>query len=104
MALNALTEREEYMNKTELVAEMARHSELTKKTSQRVLKCLLSTISKRLSEGDQVPLSGFGTFALSYHPEKKGRNPQTGEEIIIEGANKVQFKPAKALKDALAEN
>ncbi|MBQ4847897.1 HU family DNA-binding protein [Pseudoalteromonas sp. MMG013] len=91
------------MNKTELIAAMAQHSDLTKKSSQVVLNCILSSITKRLSEGDQVPLSGFGTFALSYHPAKSGRNPQTGEEIMIEGANKVQFKPAKALKSALAE-
>ncbi|HCV03290.1 MAG TPA: HU family DNA-binding protein, partial [Pseudoalteromonas sp.] len=46
-------------------------------------------------------INGFGTFALSYYPARKGRNPQTGEEIEIEGANKPVFKPAKALKDAL---
>ena len=89
------------MNKTDLIAQMAQRSELTKKASQAALN--LTTITKRLSEGDQVPLSGFGTFALSYHPARAGRNPQTGEEIMIEGANKVQFKPAKALKSTLAE-
>ncbi|ALO42364.1 HU family DNA-binding protein [Pseudoalteromonas sp. SS15] len=90
------------MNKSELVSAMAAHSELTKKDSQAALNSILAIIKKRLSEGDQVPISGFGTFALSYHPAKMGRNPQTGEEIMIEGANKVQFKVAKALKDALA--
>ncbi|KAF7773742.1 DNA-binding protein HU-alpha [Pseudoalteromonas citrea] len=91
------------MNKTQLIAQMAEHSELTKKSSQAALQSILAVISKRLSEGDQVPIAGFGTFALSYHPAKAGRNPRTGEEIMIEGANKVQFKPAKALKSALAE-
>ena len=90
------------MNKSELVSAMAAHSELKKKDSQAALNSILTIIKKRLSEGDQVPITGFGTFALSYHPAKMGRNPQTGEEIMIEGANKVQFKVAKALKDALA--
>ncbi|MGO2365746.1 MAG: HU family DNA-binding protein, partial [Pseudoalteromonas sp.] len=43
----------------------------------------------------------FGTFSLSYHPARSGRNPQTGETIEIEGANKPVFKAAKALKDSL---
>lgn len=100
---NKIDLREEIMNKTDLIAQMAQRSELTKKASQAALNSILTTITKRLSEGDQVPLSGFGTFALSYHPARTGRNPQTGEEIMIEGANKVQFKPAKALKSTLAE-
>ncbi|MCF6435689.1 HU family DNA-binding protein [Pseudoalteromonas sp. MMG022] len=90
------------MNKSELITAMSAKSELSKKDSQAALNSLLAIIQKRLSEGDQMPISGLGTFALSYHPQKAGRNPQTGEAIIIAGANKVQFKAAKALKDALA--
>ncbi|MEC4089990.1 HU family DNA-binding protein [Pseudoalteromonas rubra] len=91
------------MNKSELVTAMAAHSELTKKETQAALGSLIKLITKRLSEGDQVQLNGMGTFTLSYHPAKPGRNPRTGEEIMIEGQNKVLFKPAKALKDALAD-
>lgn len=80
---------------------MASHSELTKKSSQAALASLLKSIQKSLSEGDQVQVSGFGTFSLSYHPARQGRNPQTGESIEIEGANKPVFKAAKALKDVL---
>ena len=89
------------MNKKELVANMANVSGLTKKDCQAALDAILHTTKKRLSEGDQMQFNGFGTFTLSYHPPKLGRNPQTGEEITIEGQNKILFKPAKALKEAI---
>tara|TARA_Y100000782_G_C10171518_1_gene259986 strand:+ start:18 stop:317 length:300 start_codon:yes stop_codon:yes gene_type:complete len=92
---------EHFMNKAALVSQMAAHSELTKKDTQAALSSLLNVIEKSLSEGDQVQINGFGTFALSYYPARKGRNPQTGEEIEIKGVNKPVFKPAKALKDVL---
>ncbi|MBQ4811050.1 DNA-binding protein [Pseudoalteromonas luteoviolacea] len=91
------------MNKSELVSAMSANSELTKKDSKAALDSILNAVSKRLSEGDPVSLAGFGTLSLSYHPAKAGRNPRTGEEIMIEGQNKVLFKAAKALKDALAK-
>ncbi|MGO2477706.1 MAG: HU family DNA-binding protein [Pseudoalteromonas sp.] len=89
------------MNKSQLISTMARRSELTKKDSKAALASLLKSIQKSLSEGDQVQVNGFGTFSLSYHPARSGRNPQTGETIEIEGANKPVFKAAKALKDSL---
>ena len=89
------------MNKAELVTAMALTSELTKKDAQAALTSLQKVITKSLSEGDQVQISGFGTFTLSYYPARTGRNPQTGEAIEIEGTNKAVFKPAKALKDSL---
>ncbi|MEL0639168.1 HU family DNA-binding protein [Pseudoalteromonas aliena] len=89
------------MNKTQLVAQIAKSSELTKKDTQAALASLQKVITKSLSEGDQVQINGFGTFALSYYPARTGRNPKTGEAIEIEGANKAVFKPAKALKDLL---
>ena len=89
------------MNKAQLVAQIAKRTELTKKDTQAALTSLQKVITKSLSEGDQVQINGFGTFALSYYPARTGRNPQTGESIEIEGANKPVFKPAKALKDLL---
>lgn len=89
------------MNKAELISAMSGHSELSKKDSKAALASMLAAITTSLSQGDQVQVNGFGTFALSYHPARSGRNPQTGETIEIEGANKPVFKAAKALKDAL---
>ncbi|KTF18034.1 HU family DNA-binding protein [Pseudoalteromonas sp. H105] len=89
------------MNKAELITTMSLHSELSKKESKAALTSLLTAVTKSLSEGDQVQINGFGTFSLSYYPARSGRNPQTGEVIEIEGANKPVFKAAKALKDVL---
>ncbi|WP_283710801.1 HU family DNA-binding protein [Pseudoalteromonas prydzensis] len=87
------------MNKAELISAMSAHSELTKKDSHAALSSMLAVITQSLSEGDQVQINGFGTFALSYYPARTGRNPQTGAVIEIAGANKPVFKAAKALKD-----
>lgn len=89
------------MNKAELITAMSARSELSKKDSKAALSSLLKVITTSLSEGDQVQVGGFGTFALSYYPARSGRNPQTGETIEIEGVNKPVFKAAKALKDLL---
>ncbi|MBQ4832249.1 HU family DNA-binding protein [Pseudoalteromonas sp. MMG010] len=87
------------MNKAQLVTQMASHSHSTKKEMQQALTSIQKVITISLSQGDQVQIAGFGTFALSYYPARSGRNPQTGEIIEIEGANKAVFKSAKALKD-----
>ena len=54
------------MNKAQLIAQIAKSSDLTKKDTQAVLASLQKVITKSLSEGDQVQINGFGTFALSY--------------------------------------
>ena len=89
------------MNKSQLVDFIATQSQLPKKTAKLALQSMLHNIEKSLSEGDMVQLPGFGSFALSYHPEKQGRNPQTGETITIAGHNKVAFKAGTKLKSAL---
>ena len=89
------------MNKSQLVDVMSKHNELPKTTTKEALNGLLNAITRSLSEGDLVQLPGFGSFSLSYHPEKQGRNPQSGESITIEGHNKVAFKPGSKLKQAI---
>lgn len=89
------------MNKAQLIAAIAQNTQLTKKETHAAISSLQKVITRSLSEGDQVQITGFGTFALSYYPARIGRNPQTGETIEIEGANKAVFKPAKTLKAQL---
>ncbi|WP_462158546.1 HU family DNA-binding protein [Pseudoalteromonas sp. GB56] len=91
------------MNKKQLVDAMHTHSGLSKKECTMALSAMLDAITQSLHEGDAVFIPKFGNFSLSYHPAKLGRNPQTGEQIEIEGQNKVAFKCAKALKDHLAD-
>jgi DNA-binding protein HU-beta len=65
------------------------------------LDALIKTIETTLKAGDAITLVGFGTFAVKDRPERKGRNPQTGQEITIAAAKVPSFKPGKGLKDAV---
>ena len=89
------------MNKSELIAAIAEHANLTKTDANLALYGLLKTIETTLASGDSVALVGFGSFEVKARAERKGRNPQTGEEITIAAANIPSFKPGKGLKDAV---
>lgn len=91
------------MNKQALISLVAEKANVSKAQAKTVVDTFTQQVTQVLSEGDIVSLPGFGTFSLSYHPEKMGRNPQTGETITIEGCNKVSFKAGTKLKQALVE-
>ena len=65
------------------------------------MDCVLSTIATALGNGDAVSLIGFGTFKVAERKARKGRNPQTGQEIYIAASKVPKFVAAKALKDAV---
>ncbi len=90
------------VNKTELVSAVAEKANLTKKESERVINALFASIEEALSKGDKVQLVGFGTFEVRDREARKGRNPQTGEEIEIPATKVPAFKAGKALKDAVS--
>lgn len=89
------------MNKTELVSAVAEKADLTKKEAERLINALFASIEEALSQGDKVQLVGFGTFEVRDREARKGRNPQTGEEIEIPATKVPAFKAGKALKDAV---
>ena len=89
------------MNKTELVANIAEKSGLTKKDAEKALGAFFESVQQALIEGDRVQLIGFGTFEVKERAARKGRNPQTGKEIEITAAKNPVFKAGKALKDAV---
>lgn len=89
------------MNKSELITAIAEHANLTKADTSRALDGLLKTIETTLASGNSVALVGFGSFEVKARAERKGRNPQTGEEITIAAAKTPSFKPGKGLKDAV---
>lgn len=89
------------MNKTELVSAVAEKSELTKKNATKAVDAVFETIKNVLASGDSVQLLGFGTFEVRERSARKGRNPQTGEEIEIAAGKVPALKPGKALKDAV---
>ena len=89
------------MNKSELITAMAEKSELTKKDAEKALNAFMESVTEALAEGERVQLVGFGTFEVRDRAERKGRNPQTREEIIIPASKAPVFKAGKALKDAV---
>ena len=89
------------MNKTELINAVAESSELSKKDSARVVDSVMETITTALKNGDKVEIIGFGAFSVSERAARKGRNPQTGEEIEIAASKVPSFKAGKKLKDAV---
>lgn len=92
------------MNKTELIASVAEKSELTKKDSAKAVDAALESIQETLVEGGKVQLIGFGTFEVRERAARKGRNPQSGEEIEIPASKSPAFKAGKQLKQAVKES
>ncbi|MGR6837179.1 HU family DNA-binding protein [Syntrophomonas erecta] len=89
------------MNKTELIGEVAARTGMTKKDVEKVVNAFLDTVEATLKAGEKIQLIGFGTFEVRYRQARKGRNPQTGQEINIPETRVPAFKAGKALKDAL---
>ncbi len=89
------------VNKTELVAGVAEKTGMTKKDAEKAVNALFESIQEALTSGDKVQMIGFGTFEVKERPARKGRNPRTGEDIVIPASKNPGFKAGKALKDAV---
>ncbi len=87
------------MNKSELVAALAEKTSASKKSAESSLNALVEIISEELKKGGKVQLVGFGSFEVRKRAARKGRNPQTKEEIKIPASTVPAFKAGKALKD-----
>jgi nucleoid DNA-binding protein len=90
------------MNKADLVNEVTKLTS-TKKEAQAAVDCVFDTIINALKDKDQVAVVGFGTFKVSNRKARTGRNPKTGEAIMIKASNVPKFVAGKALKDAVEE-
>ena len=90
------------MNKGDLINEVAKVTG-TKKEAQAAVDCVFDTITKALKNKDQVTVFGFGTFKVNNRKARTGRNPKTGEAIMIKASNVPKFVAGKALKDAVEE-
>jgi len=89
------------MTQTELINKVAEEQGLSKAKSEKVLKAVLSTIKEAISKGEEVRLSGLGTFKIGQRSERKGRNPRTGEELTIPAKKVVRFVANKAVREAV---
>jgi DNA-binding protein HU-beta len=89
------------MNKSDLVNAIASNADLTKAQAKTVLESITGTIKDELSKKGEVQLVGFGKFSTVDRKERKGRNPQTGEALMIPAKTVVKFKPGKNLADTV---
>lgn len=90
-------------NKADLVDKVADKAGLTKKDSNAAVEAVFDSIQEFLAEEEKVQLIGFGTFEVRERAARKGRNPQTGEEIQIPATKVPAFKAGKNLKEAVKE-
>ena len=91
------------MNKSELIAAMAAKTGETKKDAEAALNAFVSVVTESLVKGDKVQLVGFGSFEVRKRAARKGRNPQTKEEIKIPASKAPVFKAGKALKELVSK-
>jgi len=89
------------LNKTDLINTISDDTGLTKADAEKALSAALQGIQNGLQINKKVTLVGFGTFSLSHRNARKGRNPQTGNEINIPASNAVKFKAGTTLKKSV---
>ena len=89
------------MTKADLVAKIAEKAGLSKKDAEAALNAFMDAVKEALAAGEKVSLVGFGTFEVVQRAARKGRNPQTGEEITIPATKAPKFRPGKGLKEAV---
>ena len=89
------------MTKAQLVSEIAQASNVSKAEAERCLNAFIDIAKKTLKKEGRLVLAGFGSFVVVKRKARKGRNPQTGEEIKIKASKTVRFRPGKALKETI---
>lgn len=89
------------MNKTELIAEVAKKKKVSQQQAKDILEGMLDTIKGSLSKGETVQFVGFGTFKVSHRKARTGINPQTRATIKIPAKNVAQFVAGSELKAAV---
>jgi len=87
------------MTKAELVEEVAKESDLTKKDAEVIVQTVLDSITDALQGGEGVELRGFGSFRIRSRSPRQGRNPKTGSDVSVPAKKVPHFKPGKELRD-----
>ncbi len=89
------------MTKAELIAGIAKESDLTKADAEKALNSFLEIAKKTLKKEGRLALAGFGSFSVNKRKARTGRNPRTGETIKIKAKKVVKFKAGKGLSDSI---
>ena len=90
------------MTRSELISRLAAHShfaQLTATDAELSVKAILDALSEALARGDRIEVRGFGSFALNYRPSRQGRNPKTGETVLVPAKKVPHFTPGKELRE-----
>jgi DNA-binding protein HU-beta len=90
------------MNKGDLVKIVAARTGLSNEDVTKVINGTLTTMLETIARNERVTLTGFGTFEPQEAIHREGRNPKTGERLIIASSRSIQFKPGKKLLDVLS--
>ena len=88
------------MNKAELIAHVAKDSDLSKEAAEKAVDATFRNIERALRSGDTVRIVGFGNFQVAHRKASTGRNPRTGAEVHIPASRVPKFRAGKALKEA----
>ncbi len=89
------------MTKGDIVERISERIGFSKKEASEVVDSIFEVLKSRLADGGKVKISGFGNFIVNEKRPRKGRNPQTGDEIIISGRRVLSFKASPVLKKAM---
>src|SRR4026209_427450 len=92
------------MTKAELVEDVARAAELTKKDAERLVEIVFESIIETLNHGEKIELRGFGSFRVRERGARRGRNPKTGDPVSIPAKRVPYFKPGKELKELINDD
>ena len=90
------------MTRSDLVLQLAeRFGQLTHRDTEFAVKTILDAMSDALARGHRIEIRGFGSFSISRRPPRMGRNPRSGEQVVIPEKLVPHFKPGKALREAV---
>ena len=89
------------MTKAEIVERVAEKTGFSKRDSIEMVELLFDVMKDTLQSGEKLKITGFGNFEVKQKADRRGRNPQTGEEITIEARKILTFKPSNMLKDSM---
>jgi integration host factor subunit alpha len=89
------------MTKAEIVERVFEKARIAKKDSTELVEAVFDIMKSTLESGEPLKISGFGSFVVKQKADRKGRNPQTGEEITIEARRVLSFKPGSALRQQI---
>ncbi len=87
------------MTKADLIDEVSRLAELTRKDSEVIVETIFDSVVRSLRVGDKIEIRGFGSFRTRQRKPRVGRNPKTGERVEVPAKKIPFFKPSKELKD-----